>query len=196
MTTSPALDRLIERVRALDETGLDAEAKWAAVEPALRELLSDPDVQAAAKTWPVCHDRTNRTYTNLLFYEDPDSGFVVNGLVKDESGNTAVHDHGENWVLYGLLEGEEIVTRYERVDDGSVAGRATLAKVDEFVLHAGDVDFVRPWSAHKERALSERTVAVIVRSANVGTSLRRRYDLARGTVELRPGPTQVPYPLE
>ena len=34
--------------------------------------------------------------------------------------------------------------------------------------------------------MTERTVAVIVRSANVGEFLRGRYDLAEGTVELTP----------
>ena len=102
--------------------------------------------------WPVCHDRTNRRYTNLLFYEDPEFGFVVNGLVKDESSNTAVHDHGDSWVLYGLLEGEEVVTCFERVDDGTIAGRAQLAQTAELRLTAGDVDVVPPRRAHKERA--------------------------------------------
>ena len=38
-------------------------------------------------------------------------------------------------------------------------------------------------------------MAVIVRSANVGEFLRGRYNLAEGTVELSPGPEQVPYLL-
>jgi predicted metal-dependent enzyme (double-stranded beta helix superfamily) len=191
----PAAQRFVEQVRALHHEGLTGAELWSAVEPRLRELLQDPELRRAAGAWPLSHDRTNRTYTNLLFFEDPELGFVINGLVKDESGNTAVHDHGDSWVLYGLLEGEETVTRYARIDDGSVAGRAELEEAGEVVLTAGDVDVVPPWSAHKERALTERTVAVIVRSLNVGTLLRQRYDLARGTVELSPGPAQIVYPL-
>lgn len=95
-----------------------------------------------------------------------------------------------------MLEGEEIVTRYERVDDRSIDERAELAQADAFLLRAGDVDMVGPWTAHKERALSDRTVAVIVRSANVGTFLRGRYDLEHDTMELKPGPEQIPYALE
>jgi predicted metal-dependent enzyme (double-stranded beta helix superfamily) len=192
----PSALRFIDAVRDVHRGEPDLPARWKAVEPLLRQLLQEPELHAASRGWPVSHDRTNRRYTNLLFYEDPEFGFVVNGLVKDHSGDTAVHDHGDSWVLYGLLEGNEVVTSYERVDDGSVAGRADLAQTAEVHLAAGDVDVVPPRRAHKERALNRRTVAVIVRSANVGELLRGRYDLARGTVELSPGPEQVPYPLD
>lgn len=192
----PSAQRFIDDVRAVHRDEPELPAWWQAIEPLLRRLLQDPDLHTAAREWPVCHDRTNRRYTNLLFYEDPEFGFVVNGLVKDESGNTAVHDHGDSWVLYGLLEGEEVVTCFERVDDGSIDGRADLAQTAELRLTPGDVDVVPPRRAHKERALTERTVAVIVRSANVGEFLRGRYNLAEGTVELSPGPEQVPYLLD
>jgi predicted metal-dependent enzyme (double-stranded beta helix superfamily) len=191
----PAAERFVGDLRALHGAGLDDDELWRRAEPLLRELLTDETLRARAEAWPVSHDATNQRYTNLLFYEDPDFGFVLNGLVKDRSGNTAVHDHGHSWVLYGLLEGGEVVTRYQRVDDGSVEGRAELEETAELPLAAGDVDVVPPWSAHKERAVTDRTVAVIVRSANVGDFLRSRYDLPAGTVELRPGPDQVPHPL-
>ena len=120
----PSAQRFIDDVRAVHRDEPDLPARWQAIEPLLRQLLREPDLHAASRDWPICHDRTNRRFTNLLFYEDPEFGFVVNGLVKDESGNTAVHDHGDSWVLYGLLEGEEVVTCFERIDDGSIAGRA------------------------------------------------------------------------
>lgn len=185
----------VDEIRDLHRAGLEPQELWEQAQVRLQEVLADPALHRASRTWPLSHDRTNQKYTNLLFYEDDEFGFVVNGLVKDESGNTAVHDHGHSWVLYGLLEGEEVVTRYERVDDRSVDGHAELAQTGELTLKQGEVDMVEPWSAHKERALTDRTVAVIVRSANVGDFLRGRYDLDGQTVELSPGPEQIPYPF-
>ncbi len=191
----PSAERFVRDLRALHHRGHADVVLWSRAEALLEELLDDGTLRSRARSWPVSHDRTNQRYTNLLFYEDPDFGFVINGLVKDASGSTAVHDHGNSWVLYGLLEGSEVVARYERVDDGSVEGHAELVATDELSLSSGEVDVVPPWRAHAERAATDRTVAIIVRSANVGQLLRNRYDVRAGTVELRPGPQQVPYPF-
>ncbi len=191
----PAARRFVDGMRAVYRSEPDAERRWRAAEGLLRELLTDADLAERAATWPLSHDKANNRYTNLLFYEDPELGFVLNGLVKDQSGSTPVHDHGHAWVLYGLLEGAERVQRYDRTDDGSVPGRADLRPAADVHLTAGDVDVVPPWTPHAEQAMTDRTVAVIVRSAKVGTFHHCRYDPERGTVVDHPGPAQVPYPL-
>jgi predicted metal-dependent enzyme (double-stranded beta helix superfamily) len=194
-TLLPAARRFVDGLRSLYESEPDEALRWQRAAGLLRELLGDDDLAALAREWPLSHDRANDRYTNLLFYEDADHGFVLNGLVKDESGRTPVHDHGHAWVLYGLLEGDERIVRYERTDDGSVPGRADLKPVEEVDLHAGEVDLVPPGSPHAERSVSERTVAVIVRSAKVGTFRHCRYDPEQGTVVDHPGPAQVPHPM-
>jgi predicted metal-dependent enzyme (double-stranded beta helix superfamily) len=140
----PAARHLVDGLRDLYRSEVDDRGRWERAGGLLRELLADDDLAERAKGWPVSHDRTNDRYTNLLFYEDPDHGFVLNGLVKDRTGKTAVHDHGHAWVLYGLLEGTERVQRFERTDDGSVPGRADLRPSVEVELHAGEVDLVPP----------------------------------------------------
>ena len=191
----PAASRLVERLGELCRSDLRDRTRWERAADLLRELLRDEALAERARQWPVSHDRSNDRYTNLLFYEDADHGFVLNGLVKDRTGKTPVHDHGHAWVLYGLLEGTEHVLRFERTDDGSVPGRAQLRPSAGVDLRAGDVDLVPPWSPHAETALSARTVAVIVRSAKPGTFRHCRYDLERETMAEHPAPAQVPYPL-
>ena len=76
-----ALERFIERTRTLFAAESDPEKRWTALSPALAELLADPEVLEASRSWPDCVPRDGRA-ENLLFYEDPDFGFAINGLTK------------------------------------------------------------------------------------------------------------------
>ena len=86
--TENALDRFVSKTRALFARESDPEKRWTLLDPILIELLEDPAVQEASKKWPPCEVRDKR-FENFLFYEDPDYGFVVNGLVMDKT-----HDYG------------------------------------------------------------------------------------------------------
>lgn len=197
MSAVRVLDRVIGAVRGVYGGGSDEPARWSRIGEVLGAALVDPELRAAAGGWPTSHDRANRRYTNLLFYEDPDFGFVVNGLVKDETGRTPIHDHGHAWVAYGLLEGTETILRY-RDSAGSAPGGGgdpALELDGRFPLAAGEVDLVPPWTFHAEQAETERTVAVMVRSARVGKFAHRRFDPGTGRVYDHPGPHQIPYDL-
>src|SRR6185295_701624 len=79
-----AIDRFIRKKRELFAKESDIDKRWNALRPILAELLADPQVIAAAKQWPDCVPANGRA-ENLLFYEDPDYGFAINGLTKGES---------------------------------------------------------------------------------------------------------------
>lgn len=197
MRAAEVLNRIVEAVRGVYGDSSGEPTRWGRISEVLQAALAEPELRAAAGNWPTSHDRANRRYTNLLFYEDPDFGFVVNGLVKDETGRTPVHDHGHAWVAYGLLEGAETILRY-RIPSGSplVGGRNPALELDgRFALAAGEVDLVPPWTFHAEQAETERTVAVMVRSARVGKFAHRRFDPDTGRVYDHPGPHQIPYKL-
>ena len=193
MSQSELLRRIVDPVRLLCAADTPEPERWSRISEVLETALGDPDLQAAAWDWPKSHDRTNNRYTNLLFYEDPDFGFVVNGLVKDETGRTPIHDHGHAWVAYGLLEGAETVLRYQEPPaEGVLSG----LKPDEIIsLAVGEVDLVPPWTFHAEQADTERTVAVMVRSARVGKFAHRRLNPDTGDMHDHPGPHQIPHEL-
>ena len=197
MSAGWVLDGVVDAVRGVYGSGSDELTRWGRIGEVLGAALADSELRAAAGGWPTSHDRANRRYTNLLFYEDPDYGFVVNGLVKDEIGRTPIHDHGHAWVAYGLLEGTETILRY-RDSDGSAAGGGGVPALEpdgRFTLAAGQVDLVPPWTFHAEQAETERTVAVMVRSARVGKFAHRRFDPDTGRIYDHPGPHQIPYKL-
>ena len=192
--TESALKRFIASTRALLTEEKDVERRWQKMAPLLREVLADPDLRTRSKDWPDCVP-TDRA-ENLLFYEDPDYGFVINGLVKAPNRRTQIHDHAHNWTLYGVLEGNEIIKRYERLDDGSKPDYAEIRETGNFRVGPGDVDLVRPWLIHAEENGPGRTVAIIVRAEKPGSFLQGRYDPVNKKYWQGYGPRQIPLKLE
>lgn len=183
----PAMQEFVARMREACEA-LDGEARWNRCRELLGELLKDEALRRHAEDWPV-GGFDGEKVDNLLFYEDRDHKFVVNGLIKNPGGRAMIHDHGETWTVYGLLRGNERIVRYREVEKG---GR--LGYEESYAAHCGpgDVDVVRPWEIHSEYAGDEKTVAVIVRSRKSGTFEQFRYE---GGKRRFPGPNQVPYDL-
>jgi predicted metal-dependent enzyme (double-stranded beta helix superfamily) len=186
-----ALGRFVDSARRLFVEDPDAASRWQSLAPLLRELLAEPEVRESSRSWPECARKERAE--NLLFYEDPEFRFVINGLIKAPHTRTQIHDHAHNWTLYGVLEGTETIQRYERLDDGSRADYAELRGTRRFRAGPGDVDLVRPWEIHAEASGEERTVAVIVRAERPGAFLQGRYDPVNKKYWQGYGPIQIPY---
>jgi predicted metal-dependent enzyme (double-stranded beta helix superfamily) len=163
--------------------------------PLLQELLADPAVKEQSKRWPDCSQGGERA-ENLLFYEDPDYKFVINGLIKAPHTRTAIHDHAHNWTLYGVLDGTESIERYERVDDRSRPDYAEVRKTVDVKVEAGKIDLVPPYEIHAEESGDERTVAIIVRAEKAGGFLQGRYDPETNRYWQGYGPKQLPHELK
>jgi predicted metal-dependent enzyme (double-stranded beta helix superfamily) len=180
-----ALQKFIASARKLHAEEKDSAKRWQKLKPLLQELLADPSVKEQSRCWPDCSQGGERA-ENLLFYEDPDYKFVINGLIKAPKTRTQIHDHAHNWTLYGVLDGTESIERYERVDDRSKPDYAEIRKID----------LVPPYEIHAEESGDERTVAIIVRAEKAGGFLQGRYDPASNKYWQGYGPTQIPYTLE
>jgi len=192
--THNALDRFITKTRDLfaEETELDK--RWDLLTPILAELLADPEVQEASQHWPDCLPVDGRA-ENLLFYEDPDYGFAINGLTKgmDRAGaRTRIHDHGHIYTLYGVLTGHERIERYDRIDDRSRPDFAEIRKAVDSFVGPGEIDLVKPYEVHSEVTVGERTVAVIIRSQKAGEFPQGRYDPETSVYFESVGPRQTP----
>ncbi len=161
-----AFDRFIRKTRDLFAQETDLEKRWTALNPILAELLADPASIEASKRWRDCIPREKRA-ENHLFYEDPDYGFVVNGLVVNAEGYQhipRVHDHNRVYTLYGLIDGRQQIQRFERLDDGKTENLARIRKSVDVTCGPGEIDLVRPYEIHSEDTVGDRAVAVIVRS--------------------------------
>ena len=189
-----AFSRFISSARDLFAKEQKPEKRWAQLEPLLRELLADPSIRMSSKNWPNCSQKDRAE--NLLFYEDPEFGFVINGLIKAPKTRTQIHDHAHNWTLYGVLDGIETIERYERLDHGSKPDYAEICQTGKFRVGLGDVDLVPLYQIHAEESGEQRTVAVIVRAEKPGAFLQGRYDPVNKKYWQGYGPTQIPYKME
>ena len=201
-TETSAAKRFIADIRQLHTDEPDVDRRWEKMGSLLSELLADPSVKAQSEKWPDC-DQGGLTppegaqrAQNLLLYEDPDHGFVINGLVKAPGTRTSIHDHAHNWTLYGVLDGRETIERYERLDDGSKPDYAEIRKTENAEVGPGKIDLVRPWQIHAEQSGEDRTVAIIVRAEKPGSFLQGRYDPETCKYWQGYGPTQIPFEFE
>jgi predicted metal-dependent enzyme (double-stranded beta helix superfamily) len=187
----PVFEKFIQDLRAAWAELSDAEARMKKGQKLLEALLKDPTLREAAKKWPSTEGRKN-----LLFYEDPDYGFAINGVVRVAERKGSIHDHAHSWTAYGLLDGTESLERYRRLDDGSKEGYARLELEGVTPGTPGKVDLVPPFDAHAEQGGPTRSVAVILRSERVsGKVLQGSYDLSNSTVRWIDGPTNIPYEI-
>src|SRR6476661_7888158 len=123
-----AMERFIRKTRKLFAQESDLDKRWNALRPILAELLADPEVIAASKQWPDCVPANGRA-ENLLFYEDPDYGFAINGLTKGDArqgGRARIHDHAHIYTLYVVFDVHEKVVRNDRLDDRSKPDHAEI----------------------------------------------------------------------
>jgi predicted metal-dependent enzyme (double-stranded beta helix superfamily) len=193
--TQNALERFIAKTRDLFAEEPDLEKRWELLRPILAELLADPEVQEASNHWPECNFRDGRA-ENLIFYEDPDYGFAINGLTKSSSRpagqRTLIHDHGYIYTLYGLLTGNERIERYERIDDRSKPDYCEIRRTVDVLVGPGDIDLVKPYEVHAEVTTGEGGTAIVVRSAKAGEHLQGRYDPEANKYWESVGPRQTP----
>jgi predicted metal-dependent enzyme (double-stranded beta helix superfamily) len=187
----PAFEKFIQGLRAAWAELPDIEARMKKGQQLLEELVMDQTLREASKTWPSTEGRKN-----LLFYEDPDYGFAINGVVRLPGRKGSIHDHAHSWTAYGLLDGTESLERYRRVDDGSKEGYAQLELESVSEGKPGKVDLVPPFDAHAEQGGPTRSVAIILRSERVaGKVWQGSYNMENNTVRRTDGPTNIPYKI-
>jgi predicted metal-dependent enzyme (double-stranded beta helix superfamily) len=194
MTTSqrlPVFEKFIQELRATWSELPDTEARMRKSTILLEELVKNPSLKHSSKSWPSTEGRKN-----LLFYEDPDYHFAINGVVRVPGRKGSIHDHAHAWTAYGILDGTETLERFRRVDDRSKDGYAKLELESVTEAEAGKVDLVPPFDIHAEQGGPARSVAIILRSDRVaGKATQGSYDLEKMTIRQIDGPIQVPYEI-
>jgi predicted metal-dependent enzyme (double-stranded beta helix superfamily) len=187
----PAFEKFIRDLRAAWAELPDTESRMKTGATLLQELVNDETVRQAAKSWPSTEGRKN-----LLFYEDPEFGFAINGVVRAPGRKGSIHDHAHAWTAYGILDGTETLERFRRTDDRRTDGYARLELESATVGKPGTVDLVPPFDIHAEQGGPDRSVAIILRSERVsGKVLQGSYDKERNTVRRIDGPVNVRCPI-
>ncbi len=184
--------RFVPAMRELWALDLADEERWQRVRALLPMLLDDPELRERAAEWTETRAADGK-HTNLLLYEDPQYGFVVNALVKEPGAATPVHDHAHTWTAYGVIYGSERVVRYRLELEVAAGSVAQFTEVSSYMVKPGYIDMVPPRLPHAEYVGDSRTVAIIVRSARVGGFDQRMWNHKTHVHFLAPGPQQLPY---
>jgi len=187
----PVFEKFIQDLRAAWSEVPDMEARMKKGQQLLEALVKDEALRQASKSWPSTEGRKN-----LLFYEDPDYGFAVNGVVRIPGRKGSIHDHAHAWTAYGLLDGTESLERFRRIDDRSQEGHAELELESITQGTPGKVDLVPPFDIHAEQGGPTRSVAIILRSERVaGKVPQGSYSIEGNLYRQIEGPTNIPYSI-
>lgn len=190
----PPLADFVRSVRRYMAEGYVDSALWSRIADRLAPLVQDPVMQAFARDWPDT-EKTDGTPSNLLLYRDLDYGFVLNGQVLEPNRRTEAHDHGESWVLYGLVEGGEWIEHYcRRSHRPADCPRSPMETFAEYAASPGFVDVLPPGHIHRKTNGVHRTVNLVVRSQMPHAFRRYRYNPKTGERSEYAGPMQRPFP--
>jgi len=181
LATLAPVDRFISDVRHAFETETTMTCILADTKKALERLLTDREAIAAFERGDL---RRGKVYT------DPEHLFCVSVSVRDRGGagqerRGVLHDHGElGWAVYGVLRGKVTMALYQRLDDGSVPGRAELRALPPVAQKDGEAVIIPVGGIHSPHNESEGpSCNIVIRSRDQATVWRNRYDAAAGTVE-------------
>ena len=133
----PAFESFIRELREVWAAEPEDRARMERAKPLLERLVMDPAIKAHSASWPSTEGRKN-----LRLYVDPDYGFVINAVVRVPGRRGSVHDHADAWVLYGVLDGQESLERYDRIDDARTPGYAEVRLSSVTTGTQGKVDLV------------------------------------------------------
>ena len=183
-----AFDRFIAAARALYHDGLEGETLWRGIAKRLEDLVGDEDFKRLTDDWPTGDGK------QYVLYQDPDHGFVIDGLVRAHYHKAVRHDHADTWTAYGIVTGWERMTRFTRTDDGTDPKHADLELVSSHICKAGTVDVIPPWDIHTESNEDNRAVALSVRSETLG-HFDQTIFREDGTVGVIRGLKRIDFPL-
>jgi hypothetical protein len=112
----------------------------------LERLLQAP----ATEGWLEALHR-NASLSHEL-YRNPAHGFVLLGHNEPAGLHRPPHDHGRSWVIYGVQQGESVMTTYARVTDPD--GTVRLVKRESTTVRPGQVQVYLPGDIHDTRCTS------------------------------------------
>ncbi len=116
-----------------------------------------------------------------LLHEEPDHTLAIFAVSWLPDRGTPPHDHG-TWSLVVGVDGPEINTFFERVDDGTRSGHAELKKIGEKVFGVGEVVSMPSGGVHVVRnETDKRTMSLHIYGKHVNFTGRSQFDLDRQT---------------
>lgn len=141
----------------------------------MTQACKDPEVVAALRD--TAHERMD------IYGSMAEPGLGIGGVRSALIGYREPHDHGDCWAINVQAAGTLRLLHWVQDGKDPATGTVRLRKVDEVVMHPGDVDCSPPGVAHEIYPLSEDSVELAVRCHSLASVIQNRYDRASGELK-------------
>jgi predicted metal-dependent enzyme (double-stranded beta helix superfamily) len=145
-------------------------------------LLAAHDDLFAAWNFPILDDHAGGHSTIYRLTEDDDHSFAMFAVAQRKGNMAPPHDH-TTWAMIAGVEGVEVNRFYERLDDGSVSGRAQIRETCEEAVEKGTGVALMPDDIHSIHCLcDEPTLALHFYGCSIAhLPERKKFNMANGT---------------
>lgn len=146
--------------------------------PLAQRLAASPDLRARCNR--QCDEQQGFGFQ--ILHEEPDHRLAVAALAWLPGRGTPPHDHGTWGVVVGV-EGDELNTFWQRVDDGSRPGHAELRKLSEKTFSPGEAVVITPEIIHSVHNPGDAvSVSLHVYGRNINFTGRSQFDVEQRRV--------------
>lgn len=185
-SAGPVVTDLIARIRAVSSSDDFGPAQ---IQDVLTEILNRDDDWLDQQYQQRDGEPVGKLYS--LFRADDGRCSMLVGVFAP-GAELPIHNHG-SWAVVGVYRGREQETRFRRLDDGTVSGRAHLEPEKTWVNSTGTVTVVPDGVIHTVEAIDgQEAVSIHVYGTDIITQPRSTFDLAGGTEEPFSPPVSAP----
>jgi predicted metal-dependent enzyme (double-stranded beta helix superfamily) len=110
-----------------------------------------------------------------VLYEDPELGFTILAHAYEGASESAPHDHGPAWAIYGQGVGETEMTEWELVEPASEEKPGKVRKAKSYALKPGMACLYNEGQLHSPRRESS-TRLIRIEGQNMDRVKRLRYE--------------------
>jgi predicted metal-dependent enzyme (double-stranded beta helix superfamily) len=110
-----------------------------------------------------------------ILYEDPQLGFCILAHVYTGPKESAPHDHGPTWAIYGQARGETVMSDWAVVEPAAGDKPARVRRARSYTLTPGDAHVYHEGDVHSPRREGP-TRLIRIEGTNMDRVRRRPYE--------------------